>query len=414
MKRENIVLVNAHWSNHGDEAAVLAVIEEIWNWKPDARVSVIIKDKKKVKESIIVKKRPVRCIANQFLPNPADYVVQLLSKGRIGRNPAMKRFLALLGKADFIIYAPGGSVINDRFWWRKQLEYMLPLWYARLYRKPLYIASPSIGPFEAKYKIRNFLRRRLFSGIPYLFVRERMSYEFLKEIGAAGNARVTIDSAFCSEVDTKAQEELFYAEESLSAFMERYPKVVGVTITELDWNVKYKDKNMAQEIRNAMQGFLEFLQRSGYGVILIPQLFENQDDSSLLETYRGGKETVFILNQAYSSDFQQYLISRLYLVVGMRYHSNIFSAKMGVPFLPVIYEEKMESFVREAGLLNYAVYVEEISAASLEEHFRRIVDEQDAYREILRRKRAEWAKRAEITKKSLKEFLQKTRKSKFL
>lgn len=410
MDRENIILVNAHWSNHGDEAAVRAVIEEIHKQKPDARVFMMIKDKKKVKGSILVKNRPVRCIANQFLPNSVDYVVQLLSKGRVGRNPAMKRFLTLLGKADFIIYAPGGSVINDRFWWRKQLEYMLPLWYARLYKKPLYVASPSVGPFEAKYKIRNFFRRRLFSGVKYLFVRERMSYEFLKEIGAAGNARVTIDSAFCSEVDTKAQEELFYAEESLSAFMERYPKVVGVTITELDWNVKYKDKDIAQEIRSAMQGFLEFLQQSGYGVLLIPQLFENQDDCTLLETYRNRRENMLVLNPEYSADFQQYLISRLYLVVGMRYHSNIFSAKMGVPFLPVIYEEKMESFVREAGLLQYAVQAEKISADSLKEQFLRIVGEHDVYKEILRGKREEWAKRAKRTKKSLRDFFIENRK----
>ena len=28
--------------------------------------------------------------------------------------------------------------------------------------------------------------------------------------------------------------------------------------------------------------------------------------------------------------FQQYVIGKLYAVVGMRYHSNIFSAKMGI------------------------------------------------------------------------------------
>ena len=34
--------------------------------------------------------------------------------------------------------------------------------------------------------------------------------------------------------------------------------------------------------------------------------------------------------------FQQYIISLIKAVVGMRYHSNIFSAKMGTPFVSVI------------------------------------------------------------------------------
>ncbi len=405
MVKENIVLVNAHWSNHGDEAAIVAIVGEILKSKPDANLSLIIKDKKEVAPELMIHNHRVTCVSNQFLPEIGDYFVQLFSNGKYGKNLVMKRYIGMLKEADYIFYAPGGSVINDRFWWRKQLEYLLPLWYAKRFKKPIYVASPSIGPFETKHRIRNFIRRHILSSTEYLFVREEMSYEYLKKIGAEKTAKVTIDSAFCSEVDFEEQRKIYEADEELTAFMKRYRRVVGVTITELDWNVKFLGQNMGEKILLEMCDFLRFLCEEGIGVVLIPQLFGNQNDKRLLEKYSNGVENTFILNPEYSADFQQYLISNLYMVIGMRYHSNIFSAKAGVPFLPIMYEEKMESFVKEAGLEPYAVYVEDISTDALHKTFIKIVDEYDVYTSKLTELKTYWKQRAEITKESIKEFL---------
>ena len=403
MSKVNIVLVNGHWSNHGDEAAIIAIIKEVINNKPDANISLIIKDKKEINNNLVVMNHPIECISNQFLPQIVDYFFQLFSNGTVGKNSAMKKLIALLKNADFIIYAPGGAVINDRFWWRKQMEYLLPLLYAKMYRTPLYVASPSIGPFEKRYFVRNLIRRSIFKNIKFFFVREQMSYEFLKTIRAEKNVMVTVDSAFCSDIDSNLEEKTLNSDESLVSFMNKYSKLVGVTITELDWNVKYKNKDMKQLIYNAMNGFLEFLNEQKIGIVFIPQLFGNQDDSILLSKYK--RENTFILNKEYSADFQQYLISRLNMVVGMRYHSNIFSAKMGVPFLPIIYEEKMESFIKEAGLERYAINVDNISTDMLCRQFTLILQEYDVYKEKLKINKKIWEARAQITKESVREFL---------
>lgn len=409
MEKEKILLVNAHWSNHGDEAAVFAIVEEIFKNRPNAEVSLVIKDKKEMKGELQVKNHVVSYTSNQFLPKTTDYFLQLFTNGRIGKNAAMKKMMALMKEADVIVYAPGGSVINDRFWWRKQLEYLLPLWYAKRHKKPLYVASPSVGPFEKKYRLRNFIRKRVFSSTEYLFVREQMSYDYLKNIGAEKTAKVTVDSAFCSEVEFDVQARILAEDRELTSFLERYPKVVGVTITELDWNVKFLENHMGNKIYNEMQTFLDYLYREGFGVVLIPQLFGNQDDRSLLEKYRQVSGNTFVLKPEYSADFQQYLISKLYMVIGMRYHSNIFAAKMGVPFLPIMYEEKMESFVKEADLEQYAVYVEDISADILRKKFLEIVKLYDVYQSELIERNIEWKRRAEVTKDSIAEFFIKRR-----
>ena len=59
--------------------------------------------------------------------------------------------------------------------------------------------------------------------------------------------------------------------------------------------------------------------------------------------------------------FQQYVIGKLYAVVGMRYHSNIFSAKMGIPFVSVSYEQKMKGFMQSIGLSEYCIDLNELS-----------------------------------------------------
>lgn len=46
----------------------------------------------------------------------------------------------------------------------------------------------------------------------------------------------------------------------------------------------------------------------------------------------------------------------------MRYHSNIFSAKQLTPFISITYEQKMLGFMKESGLEEYCIDVNELNA----------------------------------------------------
>lgn len=403
-KVEQICLVNAHWCNHGDEAAIIAILQEIINNKPNAKITILFKDRKEVLDAIKVGGKQIEHMSLQFLPNYVDYCLQLISNGKIGNNVEMKKTIRELDKADYIIYAPGGAVISDRFWWKKQLEYLLPFIYSIMYKKAFYVASPSIGPFEKRYRIRNIVRNRIFRKIRYFYVRENISYSYIQQINKCKNVIVTTDSAFCNEIDHNTVEKQFEECLELTEFMSKYDRIIGVTITELEWNIKYKsENNIGTRIYAAAKELLEKLAEEGYGIILIPQLFGNQNDRKVLEKYVNDK--TYILNENYDASFQQYLISKLHLVIGFRYHSNIFAAKMCTPFLPVIYEEKMEGFINEAGLERYAVSVEDVSAYLLYEKVKLIEAEYEDYKQILVKKIKLWGEKAEITKASLAEFM---------
>ena len=121
---------------------------------------------------------------------------------------------------------------------------------------------------------------------------------------------------------------------------------------------------------------------NGYGIVFIPQLFGGENDYDLMSQYMQKKDTFIVdaANPEYDAYFQQYLIGRLYAVIGMRYHSNIFSAKMGTPFISISYEQKMIGFMKSAGLEKYCISINNISVKEINDKFELLEKNYDKYK----------------------------------
>ena len=96
----------------------------------------------------------------------------------------------------------------------------------------------------------------------------------------------------------------------------------------------------------------------------------------------------------YDTYFQQYVIGKLYAVVGMRYHSNIFSAKMGTPFVSISYEQKMKGFMEKMGLSQYCIPVESLTESELKSKFNDMISAYEEYKNLLENKHEEMLKQA--------------------
>ena len=81
--------------------------------------------------------------------------------------------------------------------------------------------------------------------------------------------------------------------------------------------------------------------------------------------------------------FQQYVIGCMYAVIGMRYHSNIFSAKMGTPFISISYEQKMQGFMKKMELDRYCISLDKLSDEELKKKFSILTDNYDEYKKYL-------------------------------
>jgi len=400
-KIKRITIVNAHWNNRGDEAAHLAFLEKLQKLLPDSRIIYLIKDGKSVEQFPDIKN--VECFAAKFKVNIWEIWLSVLTKGFVSFNKELKHTVKTLKKSDLIIYPPGGSVINDRFFWWKQMEYLTPFLCAKLYKIPMFVAAPSIGPFIKK----NFIRKWLLKTPKIICVREDISRKYLEDIGIRKNVYVSMDQAFINEIDEKENEKILEDYSDLKQFMESNEKIIGITISNFKWHVKYsKDQELVQRIDDSFKQVIDKLESMGYAILFIPQLFGNQHDADYLSEFK--TKSSFIMDENYNAYFQQYIISKLYAVIGLRYHSNIFAAKMGTPFISVIYEEKMEGFIEFAELKDYSVPLQKISAANLLEKFQLLEKNYNDIREKLKNKKLEWKKNAEKTIKLFEEnYLEK-------
>ena len=276
----NIVIANAHWNNRGDEAAHRALWGELRRLYPDAEVRVLVKDRKSVEQFPDIPGFSAE--PSQFKVPVWQIWLAVLSGGLLASDPVLRRAVQVLESADLIIYSPGGSVINDRFFWSKQMEYLLPFLCARVYRIPMFVAAPSMGPFDAQP--RRLIRKWLLEAPFALCVREDISRGCLEGIGIRDNVHVTTDFAFLDFVDEEAEARRLAANTPLQAFLDAHEKVVGITITDFKWHVMLgKDAALAARIESAFREFIQWLVQNGYGVLLLPQLFGNQNDVGVLQ-----------------------------------------------------------------------------------------------------------------------------------
>lgn len=395
---KNIVIVNAHWSNRGDEAALRAIIDRILELVKDVKITIIFKEKGEILQFPYAS--DIEFVKLRFLPTYFQVRRAVFTKGKWMKDQDMKKTADIVENADFVIYAPGGAVISDRFWWKKQLEYLFPLAYAEKWKIPVFIAAPSIGPFHQKRRFR----KKVLERVDRICVREELSEQELKKEVSGENVVVTIDSAFLDMPDEAVNQKKYSDDASLVRFFECYDKVVGVTVTDLGWHVEYgRQEEIKKQIAQTFQDFIRYLGKKKIGVILIPQLFGSQNDKEYLKGFAG--ENTCLLSDGYDTYFQQYIISKLYALVGMRYHSNIFAAKMGVPFIPVIYEEKMRGFADIAGMHEWSVELNDLSAEVLERKFARLEENIESIRKRLLQEKQGWKDKAELTAKELELFL---------
>ena len=403
---KNIVIVNAHWNNRGDEAAIRALLTGITDkcHTDNVNITILIKDDNPIQQFPILNNVQYRL--GKFNAKIWDIWISVLTRGIIGFNKKLKETILEIKKSDYIIYSPGGSVINKRFYWRKQMEYLVPFMCSKFYKIPMVIAAPSIGPFDLAKS--NRLIKWLLKTPEVLCVREDISKEYLKEINIDENVEVTIDSAFYDKIDIESNHQKLLNDNELKSFLDSYEKVIGITISDFTWHVKLnKNENLAGNISVAFKKLIKKLSDENYGILFIPQLFGNQNDSNYMNTFSGNN--TYLMSDEYDCTFQQFIISKLYAVIGTRYHSNIFAAKMGTPFLSIIYEEKMEGFIKKANLMEYSIELSDLSFELIEEKFRELIMNYFAVKKVLIDKNSEWQKMAERTMNLVAEAYRQTK-----
>jgi colanic acid/amylovoran biosynthesis protein len=212
-------------------------------------------------------------------------------------------------------------------------------------------------------------------------VRESISSGYLAELSIPSD--VTLDAAFMDTPDIYTNEDLLNKNQALNEFISEN-KIVGLTITDLKWNPKYSNnRDLPLKINKTFEKFISYLISEGYKIVFIPQLFGHQNDSNYMKTFIKNDASFMVVDENYDTYFQQYLISKLDFVIGMRYHSNIFAAKMKTPFISISYEQKMSGFMKKSDLQEYCIDVLEVNSEKLIALFQQMLKNKSEFRNKL-------------------------------
>ena len=356
----NILIIHSHNANRGDEAAVKALVDELLEFKNINKITI--------SNNGFTPYPGLDSQVNQIARFPKlhstiakiEFLISLVFKDKLIFTKDGKKFFKELRNSDLVIHAPGGPSIGDTYY-NVELLYLLRLDIIRRMRIPYMFYSPSMGPFNDKR--REKLRKKILRGAHYVFVRDPISYKYVKEFTPEINVQLAMDSALQHDLNISKYEMIYDQYTELKSFMTNHTRCIGMTITDLKWHPIHGKTKISSQINDVFQKFVDQVISEGYGVVFIPQLYGTSNDARYMAEFMRTNHTFLIddKEEKFDSYFQQYVISLLYAVVGMRYHSNIFSAKMGTPFISVSYEQKMKGFMESTDLLNYCININDLS-----------------------------------------------------
>lgn len=390
-----IFIINAHWYNRGDEAALRAMIDELMLTYPDAEIKVhMIGGGEFFPYTGKVTLTSGTCPAGGRI-KWVDFWIRYMTGGKFGFRKESLEFYNEIKSADIVLHGPGGPAIGD-IYIANEFEYLARYLLVQSAGKPYAFFAPSMGPF--KKKKNDFYRRKILEGASLIAVREPISAEYLEDYGIKNPVYVTMDSAFQHPIDEGKYSKQFNEDYELINFISRFDKVVGITITDLMWNPKYRgNDNIKKNIIFTFKAVVQELANRGYGILFIPQLFGICNDADFMGEFANKDCYVLPVTKQNDCYYQQYVIRRMYAVIGMRYHSNIFAAKMGTPFISISYEQKMSGFMKIAELDRYCIDINALSKDRVVEIFDELCNHYNTYKQGLQSKKVVWQQKAHET-----------------
>lgn len=257
-----------------------------------------------------------------------------------------------------LLISGGGSLLQDVTSKRSIIYYLFIMWLAGLFGKDYFIYSQGIGPINLE-RNRKWTAKILkkASGI---VVRDEKSREFLGEIGIdpekvvvtadpvlklkpAGleTGRRILESEGCG-FETKGSGN---SESDAAGGAGTRPTVVGLAVKE-----RRLDSEFASEMVLAAE---RLIRERNCRVVLIP--FHYNEDVAIVEemakrlSERGLSDSVCALRHKYLTEEMMSIIGNTDVLAGVRLHSLIHAAIMGIPMIGISYDPKINSFMYSIG-----------------------------------------------------------------
>ncbi|MFC2064773.1 polysaccharide pyruvyl transferase family protein, partial [Chloroflexota bacterium] len=244
--------------------------------------------------------------------------------------------------------------------------YMSIAMIAELLNKPIILYSVGVGPLLTR--TGKDIARRIFDQAALIFVRDDFSMKEAIKLGCEkGRFNVSVDPIF-GQANSGADNGC-----NLSSYLlQRDLEITNLTgpylgVVVRNWNYDVNQENWEAEVAGAIDKFNDIY---GGTIIFIPfqesqeELLNDRELSERIIAKLNSKGTAFVIEEKSFRKKISYL-NCCDLVLGMRYHSVLFSINNLIPVVGLVYDPKVDSIFKRLGLQNYSVDIKTVDKLSL-------------------------------------------------
>lgn len=335
------------FGNIGDEAILEVELDDLRYSLPRSRIIVFSGN-----EKLTSKQYNVEAVNSGISLGFKQALERISVRTMISAFHSLATFVVTLKRTDILILG-GGTLLTDRYGWQYIWEYLEKVVVAKALRKRVAFYSVGVGPVQTW--IGRQLIRIIVNQADLITVRDKKSEKLLRDIGVRKPAiSVSIDPAYFLHPaeQSKALEIL-----NNEGIKRKERPLVGVCIRP--WICVSKLK---REMAETMDHLISKLNAT---VVFIP-FWEERDREFAVDIIQmmHHKKKAKIIGH-YSPREVKAIIGQMDLIIGMRLHSLIFAASMGVPFAGVVYDPKVSSFLELIGQEKRGVPIEELTSKTL-------------------------------------------------
>jgi polysaccharide pyruvyl transferase CsaB len=302
-RKDNDVLISGYYGyrNNGDESILEAIINDLKELKPD--IKIVVLSSKPLKTSLICGVKSV----NRF---------------------SLLKIFKILNRTKLLI-SGGGCLIQDETSTRSLLYYLLIIKIAQIKKAKVMLYANGIGPI--KNEKNKIITKKILNQCDVITVRDPISQDEIKNLSIdKPKILLTADPIFSFS---------FCQKKEVNILKNLNIKIPYFIITVRD--LKFEKDNLLK----AVLKFCDYvLEKYKIGVIPISMHYE-QDVKISKKILKNVNSKIRNISREFKTYEIIQLIKNSEFVVGMRLHSIMYAYLVNVPFIGIICNEKIRSFI---------------------------------------------------------------------
>lgn len=374
-----ITITNAYtWYNKGDAGILLGIVETLKKiYKNEVSINVLSFTPEEDKIRYCKDKTIKNVYSNVLNPHPYKHtklgkikaIIKLIYSMlyqlimiNISKKKLIKKYNSYksLNDSDYIVVCGGGFLGGRKF---DSLMHLFQIYVNTKFEKSVIMMGTSIEPITNKFIKK--ITEKILKKVDYIYAREVITYDYLKEFMPKDKFEIIPDMAFMLE-DVK--EKLDYVQK----WKKDFNYIYGITVRKWDFPEEKNGKELFEKYEKELAKFIEYkAQKDNSLFVFVPQVIvKHGNDANVAKEIKElirenlKKHFVILEDDIHPNDIKQ-LIWNFDFFIGTRMHSNIFATSMGVPTIAIAYEKKTNGIMHTVELDDYVLEMKSITFEQL-------------------------------------------------